>query len=422
MFVLACYGTRGDVEPGLALGRELLRRGNEVRIAVPPDLVEFAQTAGLAAVPYGLDTQTWMNLHRDLWASIVRNFWKVPTLIDLGRELFGVYSQCWHAVSTTLVALADGADLLITGRGLEEPAVNVAEYHGIPLVTLHFAPSRAHGQFVPFLPGIGRAAMAMNLWLSWRMTKKVEDEQRRELGLPEVTSSTFRRVSENGSLEIQAYDECCFPGLAAEWRKWLDQRPFVGALTMELATDVDEELAAWIAAGEPPIYFGFGSIPVESAAGTVGMISAACAQLGERALICAAGTDVSNVPRFDHVKIVGSMNHAALLPACRAVVHHGGAGTTAAGLRAGVPTLILWTAADQPMWGIQIKRLKVGRSRSFSRTTQQTLIEDLRTILGPEFARRAREFATRMTTPTESVVAATDLVEANARCVGISSH
>ena len=137
----------------------------------------------------------------------------------------------------------------------------------------------------------------------------------------------------------------CFPGLAAEWAKWNGQRPFVGALTMELPTDADEEVASWIAAGTPPIFFGFGSIPVESPADTLAMISAVCAQLGERALVCAGWSDFSHVPHFDHVKVVGAMNYAATFPACRAVVHHGGAGTTAAGLRAGVPTLILSTSA-----------------------------------------------------------------------------
>ena len=112
---------------------------------------------------------------------------------------------------------------------------------------------------------------------------------------------------------------------------------------MELPTDADEEVASWIAAGTPPIFFGFGSMPVESPADTLAMISAACAQLGERALVCAGWTDFSDVPHFDHVKVVGAVNYAAIFPACRAVVHHGGAGTTAAGLRAGVPTLILST-------------------------------------------------------------------------------
>src|SRR5262249_40725967 len=152
-------------------------------------------------------------------------------------------------------------------------------------------------------------------WLSWRGTKKVEDAQRRELGLPKATGSAPRRITERGSLEIQAYDEACFPGLAAGWAKWDGQRPFVGTLTLELATGADEEVAAWIAAGPPPIFFGFGSIPVESPADTIAMISAACTRLGERALVGAAGTDFSNVQHFEHVKVVGTMNYATVFPA-----------------------------------------------------------------------------------------------------------
>ena len=105
------------------------------------------------------------------------------------------------------------------------------------------------------------------------------------------------------------------------------------------------------------------------------------------------------------------MNHAAILPACRAVVHHGGAGTTAAGLRAGIPTLILSILAEQPCWGAAVKRLKVGATRRFSSTTEKSLVADLRTILAPQYLTRARELATRMTKPAESVAAAADLVE-----------
>jgi UDP:flavonoid glycosyltransferase YjiC (YdhE family) len=96
---------------------------------------------------------------------------------------------------------------------------------------------------------------------------------------------------------------------------------------------------------------------------------------------------------------------------CRAVVHHGGAGTTAAGLRAGVPTLILWLLADQPYWGAALKHLKVGTSRRFSATTEMSLVADLRAILAPDYVERARQNATRMTKPAESVAAAADRLE-----------
>ena len=337
--VLASYGSRGDVEPCVAIGRELLRRGHDVRMAVPPDLVGFAESAGVAAVGFGPDVQPILDAHRDFWTDFFRNFWKIRDLIRLRHEIADPVIQRWEEISTTLTSLADGADLLVTGLNFEQPAANIAEYYDIPLATLHIFPLRANGQFLPFLPApLCRSAMTVYERVAWRLAKKLDDAQRRELGLPKATGPQPRRITERGWLEIQAYDEVCFPGLAAEWAKWDGRRPFVGALAMELPTDADEEVASWIAAGTPPIFFGFGSIPVESPADTLAMISAACAQLGERALVCSAGTDFSHVPHVEHVKVVGTMNYAATFPACRAVVHHGGTGTTAAGLRAGVPS------------------------------------------------------------------------------------
>jgi UDP:flavonoid glycosyltransferase YjiC (YdhE family) len=415
-FVLASYGGRGDIEPAVVVGRELLRRGHEVRMAVPPNLIGFAEAAGLAAVAYGLDSQPSLDAQRNYWTCYFHTPWKIRELGRMARETQEFAIQCLGEMTTTLTSVADGADLLLTGLIFEQPAANVAEYYDIPLATLHFFPVRAHGRLLPFVPApLSRTGMMVNDWFVWRGTKKGEDAQRRELGLPRATGPAPRRIAERGALEIQAYDEVCFPGLAAEWAKLDGQRPFVGALAMGLATDADEEVLSWIAAGTPPICFGFGSVPIGSPADTIAMVGAACAQLGERALVCSGGTDFSNVPHFDHVKVVGAVNYAAIFPGCRAVVHHGGAGTMAASLRAGVPQLILWTLPDQPFFAAQLKRLKVGTGRRFSATTEKSLVADLRRILAPQYLARAREIATRMTEPAKSAAAAADLVEDFAR-------
>ncbi|MGE2725646.1 glycosyltransferase [Mycolicibacterium pulveris] len=419
-FVLSFYGTRGDVEPGIAVGRELVRRGHDVCMAVSPDLVGVAEAAGPAAVPCGPDVRVWQDVNRDFWARFLRkfwrNFWRVGDLKDLLREDWRLLAQCWDDVSTTLKAQAKDADLLFTGVLGEEAAGNIAEHYGIPFATLHVFPIRANGQLVPGLPArVGRSVMRTSEWLGWPLMKKLDDAQRRELGLPKATRPSPWRIAERGSLEIQAYDPVCFPGLAEEWAQWGGRRPFVGALTMELPGDADDEVASWIAAGTPPICFGFGSMPVESAADTLAMISGACAQLGERALVCAGSSDFSHVPDFDNVKVVGTMNYSAAFPACRAVVHHGGAGTTAASLRAGVPTLVLSTDLDQTLWGARVKKLEAGTARRLSATTEKSLVADLRTILQPETVARAREIGARMMQPDESVAAAADRLEAFAR-------
>jgi len=416
-FVVATYGTRGDIEPGVAIGRELMRRGHDVRMAVPPNLIGFAESAGLTPVAYGPNSQTAqamdisVNLSKD-----VHRVWRIKDLTRLWRENWELSTQCWSQMSRTLMSLADGADILVTGMIFEDGAANIAEFYGIPLAALHYFPLRPNGQLVPYLPApLTRYAMTAFWWMCSVLLGGFERTHRRELGLPKAAGPSSRRVTERGALEVQAYDEICFPDLPTEWAKWARQRPFVGTLTIELPTEADEEVASWIAAGKPPICFNFGSMPMESPADTFAMIGASCEQLGERALVCSAWTDFSSIPHADHVKVVRTMNHGAIFPTCRAVVHHGGAGTTAAGLRAGVPTLILWATPERQMWGALIKRLKVGTTRRFSSITQELLAADLRRILAPEYVARAREVANQMTKPAESIAVTADLVEGLAR-------
>lgn len=388
-FVLASYGGRGDIEPCAALGRELSRRGHDVRLAVPPDKVGFVESAEVPAVAYGPDTQGSMDAASEF---LGRFQYGIGALSEASERV----NRIWAKKSATLTSVAKGADLLLAHMNDQALAANVAEHHGIPLAALHVFPAR-------IMP-------SSDLYSG--ITREAGEAQRRALGLPEAAVPATR---DDGLLELQTYDELCLPGPAAEWVEPGGRRPFVGSLTLELPTDADDEALSWIAAGTPPIYFGFGSTPIESPAETVAVISAACARLGERALICAGANDFGGVPRFDHVKVVGALNYAAVFPACRAVVHHGGSGTTAAGLRAGVPTLILWTVWDQPMWAEAVERLKVGAGRRFLDSTLDSLVADLRSVLTPECAARAREVAAQMSKPAESVAKAADLLEDAAR-------
>jgi vancomycin aglycone glucosyltransferase len=385
-FVVAGYGGRGDVEPCAAVCRELLRRGHDVRMAVPPNMLGFIESAGLAGVAYGPDSREEMNPGSGLVRNIAP---KMQNPISVVPEVIEHVTQVKLDKGATLTSLANGADLVLAGFNEQGLAANVAEHYGIPAVALHPFPERFWSSD----------------WLFARMTKIAEDAQRQALGLPEATAASAR------SMDIQAYDELCLPAPATELVEQGGRRPFVGALTLELPAEADQEVMSWIAEGTPPIYFGLGSTPINSPAGTIAKVSAACAQLGERLLIGSGPNDFTHVEHFDHVKVVPAVNHEAIFPACRAVVHHGGAGTTDVGLCAGVPTLILWMADVQLMWGAAVKRLKMGTSRRFSTTTQKSLVADLRTILAPQYANRAREIASRMNKPTESVATAADLLE-----------
>lgn len=414
-FVLASHGTRGDVEPCATVGAELVRRGHDVQMAVPPNMVGFVESAGVRAVAYGPDTREQIAEVADF----AHNALKVQNPAALARTFKGLFVEGWADMSRTLASLAEGADLVITGQTYHGVVANVAEYHDIPVAGLHHFPVRVNGQVG--LPVVGsptplvRTTFRALWWLYGRITKAEEDAQRRELGLPVVAEPAWQRMAERGSLEIQAYDLACFPGLAQEWGgRQARLRPFVGGLTLDLAADSDDDVASWIADGKPPIYFGFGSTPVQSPADTVTMIADACAELGERALIY-SGADAPDTRHADHVKLVGLVNYTTILPLCRAAVHHGGAGTVAAGLRAGLPTLVLWDVADQPIWGAQVKQLKVGSSRRLTRITRKSLVKELRSILAPECVARARDIAPKMSKPAAAVATAANLVEQTVR-------
>jgi UDP:flavonoid glycosyltransferase YjiC (YdhE family) len=381
-FVLATVGTRGDVEPTTTVGRELLRRGHEVLIAVPPNYIDFVESAGLSAVAHGPD-QDKQN------ADIVRKYGNAPNPMLMAWEMLRSISELWPTLGTALTSLADGADLVLTDASQQGLAANVAEYYDIPQAALHYYPIGLGGE------------------TGSQLTKEAEDALRSALGLPEETGPSTRQP-----LELQAYDELFFPGLAAEWAQLDLRRPFVGGLTLELPTGDDDEVLSWMAAGTPPIYFGFGSSArVASPGDVIAMISDACAQLGERALICSGISDLTPILDSGHVKVVSAVNHSAVFPACRAVVHHGGPGTTFAGIRAGIPTLALAVSVDQPMWAALINQLGIGIGRHFSEITPDLLVTDLRAIVTPQYAARTREVATQMKTPAESAATAADLLE-----------
>jgi UDP:flavonoid glycosyltransferase YjiC (YdhE family) len=384
-FVVASFGSRGDVEPCIAVSRELLRRGHEVRLALttPPDMLAVVESAGLTAVPYGRDWQAQLRA-----GDFVR-------MIQNPLSAIEYVTQVAAEKTATLMSLADGADLLLAGITEQGLAANVAEYHNIPLAALHFFPSK--------ILELGSPQITV--------AKQAEQAQRRALGLPEATEPSARLLVEPEALEIQAYDELCLPDPPGQWVEPNGRRPFVGALTLELATVADDEVLAWAAAATPPIYFGFGSMPIAHPADMVAAISAACAHLGERALIWSGPNDFSHVPQAEHVKVVDEVGLAAVFPLCRAIVHHGGAGTTATGLRAGIPTLVLWNGLDQPLWAAAVEQLEAGRARRFSESTAESLVADLRAILTPRYARRAEEVARRMTKPAESLARTADLLE-----------
>lgn len=419
-FVLPFTGSRGDVQPGLALAIELDRRGHRVTFGAPPNLVTFATAAttsspGVTVVPFGPDTKALLEsdlVRRRIKAKNPRT--RIAALAELAN--FG-----WDDMTSQLATMASGADAAVTGTLGQEMTFNVAESLAIPFLALHYCPIRSNGS-MSVVPGkklppiVNRATWRVLETMRWRSMRDRENKQRRSLGLPDAVSALPNRIARYGGSELQAYDGALFPGVEQEWGPL---RPFVGFIELpstagHLGAELGQgsALRDWIDEDSPPLYFGFGSMPVKDPESLVRIIEEVCAAGGHRAVISSGWSSMSErIESGAAVALVSAVDHAALFPLCRAAIHHGGAGTTAASIRAGLPTMICWFSADQPFWGAALGRVGAGTSVKFSSLDNRTLQHGLEILLAPDTAARARELASSMTPPTEAVRRSADLVE-----------
>ncbi|WP_410877209.1 glycosyltransferase [Nocardia sp. A7] len=396
--LLAFTGSRGDAQPGILLARELLARGHSVTLALSPNLVDFATAHGIAAVGFGRDSAELLRTqHDDHRFRSPNPRQRVRAVLDLQRR--GVV----EAVRDLLV-LAPGHDVVVTGMAGEEAAEKAARRLGLPLAAVHFFPIHPN-RSVPVLPTAWGAripgALNRRIWSALRWARDAALEQPlSEFGI--VEHSLPDRVS------IQAYDVDLFPGLAAELP---DRHPVTGfAVDVGgfLSTPTDPALAAWLDAGSAPIYVGFGSMAVDDPAALVTMLRAVCARRGHRLLLAAgwAGIEPALSPEL---AIVEHVDHASVLPRCIAAVHHGGAGTTAAALRAGVPQVICAIQADQPYWGRALERLGLAGTVRAADLTATELTALLDRVADPNLVARAGAYAHRFA--INGVARAVDEVE-----------
>ncbi|ATL66522.1 glycosyltransferase [Nocardia terpenica] len=418
-------GTRGDVQPAVALGLELVGRGHEVVVGAPPNLVGFVERAGLKAQTCGPDVQQLYSSEAGQRALAAGSSFRLMRLVG---EQMAEYAD---RMNREVIEVCEGAEVIVSTMLTEDRAHPVATAMGVPLVSMHGFPCRSNGAY-PF-PGalpphwsppamVNRASWALAENLRRLVFARYLNRLRRELGLPPTMASTAAQMARDGVPEVQIYDPALVPGLPQQWGS---RRPFVGFLPLEraareavgeLATE-HADVVSWLEADEPPVYFGFGSMPIRDTGAVLGMVERVCAQLGVRGLVSAGWSDldVADARTDSRVKVVvGPLAHDLVFPRCAAAVHHGGIGTTFESLRAGLATLVCSVSFDQPMWGGQVERLGVGAHVSFARLTEDLLTEGARRILRPEVGQRAREFATRLQSHADATVRTADIVEKTA--------
>ncbi|WP_026341440.1 glycosyltransferase [Actinomadura atramentaria] len=354
--VIFAAGSRGDIQPCAALGRALRERGDTVRLVASARYAPLAHAAGLELAPLTADPTEILD--SDEGQELLAGGRNPVRFLGGFRRILGPLAE------RLLAECADackGADLLL-GPTLGFLPAHLGEHLGIPWALVHFQPSQPTGAFPhPFVPQArllgpwaNRASFAAVDQLAWQFSRPFINPWRRgALGLAALPArGPMHRVRREGRPVLACFSDAVVPRPA----DWPANVHLTGYWFLdEPAYEPPADLAAFLDAGPPPVYVGFGSMVVKDPELTDLTVRAALRLAGVRGIV--QGDPATS---DDDVLAVRDVPHSWLFPRVAAVVHHGGAGTTAAGLRAGVPTIVCPFFGDQPYWGERVAALGAG--------------------------------------------------------------
>lgn len=392
--LLSTYGSRGDVEPLVGLAVQLRALGAEVRVCAPPD-EDFAQRlagVGVPMVPVGQSARALTTA--------------APSSADLPRRAAELIASQFAAVTTA----AEGCDALVA-TGMMPAAAgarSVAEKLGIRSVSVTFQqltlPSPHHPPLAypgrPFPPDVtdNRVLWDLDAESIDALFGEALNVNRASIGLPPVDNVRDYVIGDRPWL---ATDPTLDP-----WQKTPDLDVVqTGAWILPDERPLPDDLEAFLQAGEPPVYVGFGSMPMRASKDVAQVAIEAVRAQGCRVLTSRGWADLALIDDLDDCFVVGEVNQQALFGRVAAVVHHGGAGTTTTAARAGAPQVVVPQSADQPYWAGRVADLGIGAAHDGPTPTTESLSAALKTALTPESRARATAVAGTIRTDGATVAA-----------------
>ncbi|GAA2881506.1 glycosyltransferase [Streptosporangium fragile] len=388
--LLSTIGSRGDVQPLVALASELRELGQEVRMCVPPDFRDWIDSLGIPVVPIGPELRA---------AATGPSAASAPSVPPSAEQLRRLARATVATQFGTVAAAAEGCDVIVAATALQMAARSVAEAMGVPYVFAAYCPAVLPSPHHPPLPLPGRPpapAAAGNRELWARDAEGFNDmfgaalnAHRASVGLAPVD-------------DVRGHVFTDRPWLAADptlgpWPDPADRAVFrTGAWILPDERPLSPELEAFLEAGEPPVYFGFGSMRAPRGLAQV-MVESARA-LGRRAIVSRGWADLSPVDGEPGCLSVGEVNQQALFRRVAAVVHHGGAGTTTAAAQAGAPQVVIPQVYDQHYWAQRVRHLGIGAAHAPGVPAAGSLTSALKHTLQPDVAVRARSVAAAVRT------------------------
>ncbi|KAK4503799.1 hypothetical protein PRZ48_004714 [Zasmidium cellare] len=413
--VIMVIGSRGDIQPFLKIGKILREQyGHRVRIATHPTFRDFVEKeTDLEFFSVGGDPS-------ELMAFMVKNPGLIPSLqtiregeihrrrVAMGEMFEGMWRACTNTTddendSLNIKMMGDRAPFVADAIIANPPSmahVHIAERLGIPLhimFTFPYSPTQAFPHpLANIKPGKSNVDTNYVNFMSYPLVEMmtwqglgdiVNKFRQRVLGLEPVSS-----LWAPGALYRMKvpYTYMWSPSLVPKPGDWGPEIDIAGFVFMDLATKFKppQDLVDFLDAGDPPVYIGFGSIVVDDPDQFTKIIFEATKIAGVRALVNKGwgGIGQSNENTPDHIFMLENTPHDWLFPKVRAVVHHGGAGTTAIGLKCAKPTMIVPFFGDQPFWAARVAEAKAGAHEviPWKKLTAEKMAEGIKQCLTEE--------------------------------------
>lgn len=356
---IVASGTRGDVQPYIALGKGLKDAGYNVRLLASEDFEPLAAGAGLEFYSTGGSIEAI--IQSDEWRKTTENGNFLAILSRMQREM----KHHAAGLAQKLPALLEGSDLIVTGAGVFG-VLAFANLHNIPVIQAYVFPFTPTREFPsPLTPGLtlggalNRLSFHAMRQMLWQSSKAVDSMMRQKLGLGKGPFwGPFQALAIRQEPVLYGYSRHVLP----RPHDWPENQHVTGYWFLDAPNDwvPPPDLVNFLDRGDAPVYIGFGSMGSRNPEEAGRIALEALQRSGQRGILASGwgGLKAADVP--DTVHLIASIPHSWLFERMAAVVHHGGAGTTAAGLRAAVPSIIVPFMGDQHFWGKRVADLGVG--------------------------------------------------------------
>jgi sterol 3beta-glucosyltransferase len=392
---ILAIGSRGDVQPPAALAVALAERGHEARLIAPAAYVGLVAGSRVDFRPISVDVQA------EFMSDATRGLFQGGgSLIAYAKWLLATARRITERITPEVRDHTKGSEVIVGAGYMQSQGLAAAELWGARLVSIWFWPGIASEDFLCSLTGpmpvdlpkwLNRALFIAGDQIVWMLARPLVNQMRLSLELPpRGLSPDLRRSVNLGVPLLLPYSEALLPRSG----DWPANVLVTGYWRLERPTSwrPPEALSAFLDAGSPPLYVGFGSMALAEPKATMSKILAAVARANARAVISAGWGGLQAQDVGGNICLIDEAPHDWLFPKMAAIVHHAGAGTTGAALHAGKPSVAVPFILDQFFWGAQLHKRGVAPPPiPHKRLTSQKLAEAIVTAVSDPNMRASAE-------------------------------